>query len=276
MMFKKIIILTGSELRHSFFRKAIALDEDIKVIFSICEGTEESLENRTAIFSDDSGKDVMEQHIRQRNLSEEEFFKHFVESEPDKSFPIFVPKKGVNDAQVIEKILSANPDIVVVYGASLLKGKLVDVYGSQNKILNLHLGLSPYYRGSGTNFWALVNNEPECVGATFMFLNAGIDTGDIIHQIRADVDENDTPHSIGNRLILRATEEYKKVIKTFDEIKPKKICANDGKLYLRKDYNAQAVITLYKNFQDGMISEYKNNIALRNAFYPIIQIDWRH
>ena len=40
-----------------------------------------------------------------------------------------------------------------------------------NKILNLHLGISPYYKGSGTNYFPLVNNEPQYVGATFMFLD---------------------------------------------------------------------------------------------------------
>ena len=41
------------------------------------------------------------------------------------------------------------------------------------------------------------------VGATFMYIDAGIDTGEIIHQIRADIVIGDSPHSIGNRLIKK-------------------------------------------------------------------------
>ena len=50
------------------------------------------------------------------------------------------------------------------------------------KFLNVHLGLSPYYRGSGTNVWPLINTEPDMVGAT-LCIDAGIDNGEIIHQI---------------------------------------------------------------------------------------------
>ena len=42
----KVIILTGSEMRHEYFRKKIASDNRIEVLASFCEGTEKSLENR--------------------------------------------------------------------------------------------------------------------------------------------------------------------------------------------------------------------------------------
>ena len=56
-----------------------------------------------------------------------------------------------------------------------------------NKILNIHLGLSPFYRGQATNYWAFVNNEIQFIGATFHKIDGGIDTGPIIHQIRPKV-----------------------------------------------------------------------------------------
>ncbi len=42
-MSKRVVLLTGSELRHSFVRKAIALSEGVSVIRSYCEGTEKSV-----------------------------------------------------------------------------------------------------------------------------------------------------------------------------------------------------------------------------------------
>ena len=44
----KLIILTGSETRHAFFRKKIAFDPRIEVLSTYCEGDELSLENRVA------------------------------------------------------------------------------------------------------------------------------------------------------------------------------------------------------------------------------------
>ena len=35
-------------------------------------------------------------------------------------------------------------------------------------MINVHLGLSPYYKGSATNFWPFVNNELQFLGVTFM------------------------------------------------------------------------------------------------------------
>ena len=44
---KKIIILTGSELRHDFFRKYLASSDEIEVLASYCEGAEKSLASLT-------------------------------------------------------------------------------------------------------------------------------------------------------------------------------------------------------------------------------------
>lgn len=83
----------------------------------------------------------------------------------------------------------------------------------------MHLGLTPYYRGAASNFWALADNYPECVGATFMFIDAGIDTGEIIHQIRATINYYDTPSTIGNRLIKDMTNIFERLIMNFDKVK---------------------------------------------------------
>ena len=49
--------------------------------------------------------------------------------------------------------------------------------------------------------WPLVNNEPEYIGVTYMFIDENIDTGDIIHQIRPNLYQHDNVHTLGNRLI---------------------------------------------------------------------------
>ena len=61
--------------------------------------------------------------------------------------------------------------------------------------------MSPYYE-AWRNYWPLVNNEPECVGATFMKIDGGIDTGPILHQIRANFKIKDNIHMIEIDLFL--------------------------------------------------------------------------
>ena len=70
-------------------------------------------------------------------------------------------------------------DIYVVFGASFIKGWLID-FLVENRATNIHMGLSPYYRGSSCNFWAMYDQKPECVGATIHKLSKGLDSGDIL------------------------------------------------------------------------------------------------
>ena len=74
---------------------------------------------------------------------------------------------------------SLRSDVYVVFGSSFIKGWLID-YLIDNKALNIHMGLSPYYRGSSCNFWALFDSNPNYVGATIHFLSKGLDSGPII------------------------------------------------------------------------------------------------
>ena len=72
-----------------------------------------------------------------------------------------------------------NSDYYIVFGSSFIKGWLID-FLVQKKALNIHMGLSPYYRGSSCNFWALYDNNPNYVGATLHMLSKGLDSGRIL------------------------------------------------------------------------------------------------
>jgi len=248
----KVIILTGSETRHEYFRKRIASDARIKVLASYCEGQEKSLENLT--IQDQDGSALELQHVQSRTQAEKDFFSDYSESIEDKSCPKFIVKGNINRDSIVDQIIDLKPDLLVCYGSSLIKSKLLDLY--EGKFLNVHLGLSPYYRGSGTNVWPLINNEPDMVGATFMHIDSGIDTGEIIHQIRADIFLGDSPHSIGNRLIKKMTNTYADIIANYNHLEAVKQPSEKGKLYLLKDFDNTACQRLYKNFSKGIIENY--------------------
>jgi len=249
-----VVILTGGETRHEFFRKSIANDSRIKVTSTYCEGTERSLENR--VKGNENSTRLERQHVRARAQVEVDFFGSSIKNITDKSNPIFLQKGEINDDQVVLDIINQKPDLLVCYGASLIKSKLLEAY--HGRFLNVHLGLSPYYRGSGTNVWPLINGEPEMVGATFMYIDAGIDTGKIIHQIRADIFLGDSPHSIGNRLIRKMTANYTNIIANFEKLEEVEQPNNDGKLYMIKDFDGDACGKLYQNLYNGMIEKFLN------------------
>lgn len=71
-------------------------------------------------------------------------------------------------------------EVYVVFGASYIKGWLVD-YLIEHKAINIHMGVSPYYRGSSCNFWAAYDGHPELVGATIHLLSKGLDSGSMLY-----------------------------------------------------------------------------------------------
>ncbi len=72
-----------------------------------------------------------------------------------------------------------NSESFVVFGSSYIKGELIDML-IEKKCLNIHMGVSPFYRGSSCNFWALYNENFQYVGATVHLLSKGLDSGDML------------------------------------------------------------------------------------------------
>ena len=249
---RRVVILTGSELRHTYVRKIIAADEGIEVVATYCEGVEQGL--RARLEKRDHLEWIERAHIDARDQVERDFFEDYVASAEDFSRPRYLAKGAINDPEIVDEIKTLNPDLLVCYGSSLIKSDLVETFAG--RFLNVHLGLSPYYRGSGTNVWALINGEPGMVGATFMHIDAGIDTGAIIHQIRARLVVGDSPHTIGTRLIKDMALAYAQLIRNFDDLASMEQPEGEGRLYLRKDFTSEACAALYARFGDGLVQRH--------------------
>ncbi len=261
----KIVILTGDEMRHQYFRTKVAIADGITVLASYCEGVEKSLTNQVSNNPDASELERL--HVTARAQAETDFFAQSLNSMRDQSNARKIAKGAINDADIVQEIIALNPDLLICYGSSLIKSELLQKF--EGKFLNVHLGLSPYYRGAGTNIWPLINGEPDMVGATFMYIDEGIDTGNIIHQIRADIYLGDSPHSIGNRLITKMTDTYIQLILNFDNLTQEKQPQSEGKLYLQKHYDKDACRKLYDKFSDGMIEAYIRNYDPENLPYIV-------
>lgn len=265
-----VVILTGSERRHAFFRMAVALAPGIRVLQSCCEGLENNL--RSVTVKRGSRADSPElAHLDARDRSEEDFFGSFLRFAPDRSNPVFRPRGSISDPEFVEALAALQPALVIAYGCSLVREPLLSRF--QGRLLNVHLGLSPYYRGAGTNFWPLVNGEPEYVGATFMYMDAGVDTGEIIHQIRGRLFPGDTPHQIGNRLIGDMTAAYIRLIGRFDRLErmPQPPAPAEERVYRKKDFSEEATCRLYQRFSQGMVVESLGNWEQRCLAVPLIE-----
>ncbi len=263
---KKIVILTGNELRHKFFSIHLACCQEIQVLKTYRE-TGVTLQEKV---DGEAQSEARSSHLNQRMETEIDFFQTFVQRAPDRSNPTIIQKGAINEEIHVEEIIQLDPDFIVSYGCSIIKSELLKHF--ENRFINVHLGLSPYYRGSGTNFWPFVNGEPEFIGVTFMHIDRGIDTGQIIHQIRAKIHPWDNMHTIGNRLIADAAKTCEKLLLNSGRLQTPPegfFPAVPEKYYKNKDFDEQSVTRAYENFGKGMLSSYLKTIAGRSENFPI-------
>jgi len=269
-MKKKVILLTGSELRHDFFRKFIANDNDIEVLATYCESQKNNLVSQ---IQKEEHNSFRSKHLMVRSKVEDDFFGIFCEYTKDNSNPIFIEKGDINLEHHVNDIIKLEPDLIISYGCSIIKSRLLTVF--ENRFINIHLGLSPYYRGSGTNFWPFVNDQLYLIGTTFMYIDAGVDTGEIIHQLRADICYQDSIHQIGNRLIKDSFVECIDIIKQFnslERLKPLDFDKSNEKYYRNKDFTEDAIKLAYKNINDNkVIEKYMKNRESLYKEYPILK-----
>lgn len=112
----------------------------------------------------------------------------------------------INDPKVIELADRLQPDVIAVFGTSLIRGALLT--RGRLGIVNLHGGLSPEYRGADCTFWALYNSEPEKIGCTLHFIDAGIDSGKLIAHVSPEVHEGDDELTLFWRAVRDSADVY--------------------------------------------------------------------
>lgn len=126
---------------------------------------------------------------------------------------VYQPEK-VKSEDTINLIKSLNPDIIIVvaYGKILPK-QIIDMpkYGC----INVHGSLLPKYRGAAPIQWSIINGDT-VTGITTMYMNEGLDTGDILLQSKLYIEENETSDElkvrmsdVGADLLIKTLEELK-------------------------------------------------------------------
>lgn len=115
------------------------------------------------------------------------------------------------DGGLADKVLELSPDILVIYGTSIIPDEVLGL--SRIITLNMHTGISPYYRGTSCSFWPIHNREPILVGATVHECTSNIDGGRIFAVKKAKLYRDDhSLHHVFARSVLAGTEAYMDVL----------------------------------------------------------------
>ena len=143
---------------------------------------------------------------------------------------VYQPEK-IKSAETEELIKSLNPDLiaVVAYGKIISKNTIeTPKYGC----INVHGSLLPKYRGAAPIQWSIINGDT-VTGITTMFMDEGLDTGDILLQRKAFINENETSDELKNRLSVIGAELLIETIQKLEE----------GTLERKPQDNAQATLS---------------------------------
>lgn len=133
----------------------------------------------------------------------------------EKNLKIFQPQKVRNNVDFIEEIKKLNPDLicVVAYG-KILPQELLDI--PKQGCVNVHGSLLPQYRGAAPIQWAVLNGDGK-TGITTMFMNAGMDTGDMLLKEEVQIGEDETTGELWDRLKVIGAKLLVETVKKIED-----------------------------------------------------------
>lgn len=133
----------------------------------------------------------------------------------EKGLKIYQPEKVRKNTEFIEEIKGLSPDVicVVAYGKILPK-ELLEI--PKLGCINVHGSLLPKYRGAAPIQWAVLNGD-KTTGVTTMYMDEGMDTGDMILKQEVEIGEDETTGELWDKLAKIGGELLVKTLKEIEK-----------------------------------------------------------
>ena len=133
----------------------------------------------------------------------------------EQNLEVVQPIKVKNNPEFVEQLKNINPDVicVVAYGKIIPK-EILDI--PRLGCINVHGSLLPKYRGAAPIQWAVLNGDKE-TGITTMFMDEGMDTGDMINKEVVQIGENETTGELWDRLSIIGANLLVKTLKDLED-----------------------------------------------------------
>tara|TARA_X000000368_G_C23054434_1_gene723151 strand:+ start:1921 stop:2718 length:798 start_codon:yes stop_codon:yes gene_type:complete len=164
-------------------------------------------------------------------------------------------------------------DYYIVFGSSYIKGELVK-FLIKNKAINIHMGVSPYYRGTDCNFWALYDDNPHYVGSTIHLLSEGLDSGQILYHAISEATSNPFTYTMSTVKSAFKSLESRILNKTLKKIRPEKQMREKEIRYSRrKEFDVSSINKFFKKkikiFSSNNLSDFKEPFVLKKKDFYI-------
>jgi len=159
---------------------------------------------------------------------------------------------NINDDEVKDFIINCKADVVMVSGTAMVRKNILLVPLPVGMI-NLHTGLSPYIKGGPncTN-WCIATNQFHLIGNTIMWIDAGIDSGDILTTATVQFTGKETLTAVHIKVMEEAHALYIKALHAIKNNTAKRIKQDSiikGTTYYTKDWNFKTNKNLLKNLK---------------------------
>ena len=263
----RVMVLCGRSPRHLYVANALCRTADVVAIVQE-KGSEFSWKKLARTLRPDNFARKVWRWLRDRRRyvgnREGRFF--FGDDAPKLDRPDLVREVPfINHPDVVRLARELRPDILAVFGTSLIRGDLLKE--GRLGIVNLHGGLSPEYRGADCTFWALYNREPEKVGCTLHWIDAGIDTGRLIAHISPEIKPEDDELSLFWRAVRTSADAYAEFLtrtaigEQFGQTQQHK-----GTLYQVKQRGFRDERALQRHLTDGLLRD--THLGVRIRWFP--------
>ena len=181
----KITLFTANQNRHNYL---------VNLLSNNCDELFVVQENRTIFPGIVPGyypaTETMKKYFKNVVNAQSKIFGNSHINGKNKNIHLFPLQSGdLNKCSIDTLSDFLKSDVYVVFGSSYIKGDLVD-FLVKNKALNIHMGVSPYYRGTDCNFWALYDDNPHLVGATIHELSKKLDSGAMLYHALSQIKNN--------------------------------------------------------------------------------------
>lgn len=159
------------------------------------------------------------------------------------SIPVLQFEKIKSD-EGVAALKELNPDMIVTAAfGQILSKQILDI--PKLGCINVHASILPKYRGAAPIQWAVINGE-KTTGVTIMYMDVGLDTGDIISTVTTDITEDMTGGELYEKLAV---------------------------------LGADLLVNTLPNIEDGSAGRQKQNEE-DSSYYPPLskelgRIDWR-
>jgi len=251
-------VVTSDHARHRYIANVLSRHPLVHALV-----VEPKSRNPSDNYQNDTEEGFLSRYFEAREVSEAAILSEGKDWNFAHPMLVLEAAKGeINDSSITRRLRGEGITHCLVFGASWLTAPWLEAF--PDRLFNLHLGLSPHFRGTGTNFWPLYQGLPEYVGATIHRLDAGIDSGPILFHVRPEPELGDDAHSLGNKTIKKAARALLIQLDQLSRLPPvRQWHESNERSYKSKDFNAQALAVMLDRLKHGLMSAYVHDIKAR-------------